>query len=39
MFGKVIVVTPDQDRFLYWLRFDPKPMGGPFGEDQLQAAA
>lgn len=37
--GKVIVVTPDQDRFFYWLRFDPNPTGGRFAEEQLQAAA
>ncbi len=39
MFGRVIVVTPDQDRFFYWLRFDPNLTGGRFGEEQLQAAA
>jgi hypothetical protein len=39
MFGKVVVVTPDQDKFVYWLRFDPNPMGGRFAEEQLQAAA
>jgi hypothetical protein len=38
MFGKVIVVTLGQDRFLYWLRLDTNPKGGLFGEEQLQAA-
>jgi len=36
--GKVIVVTPAQDRFFYWLRFDPNPTGGRFAEEQLQVA-
>jgi hypothetical protein len=37
--GRVIVITPEQDRFFYWLRFDPNPTGGRFGEEQLQAVA
>ena len=37
-FGKVIVVTLGQDRFLYWLRLDTNPKGGLFTEEQLQAA-
>ena len=36
--GRVIVITPDQDRFFYWLRFDSNVTGGRFGEEQLQAA-
>jgi len=39
MFGRVIVVTPDQDRFFYWLRLDTNPKSGLFTEEQLQAAA
>lgn len=38
MFGKVVVVTLGQNRFLYWLRLDTNPTGGLFGEEQLQAA-
>jgi hypothetical protein len=37
--GTVIVVTPQQDGFSYWLRFDPNPQGGRFNEEQLQAAS
>lgn len=37
--GKVIVITPELERFFYWLRFDPNPSGGRFAEEQLQAAA
>ena len=37
--GRVIVITPEQDRFFYWLRFDPNPTGGLFNEEQLQAVA
>jgi hypothetical protein len=37
--GRVIVVTPRQDRFFYWLRFDLSPSGGRFGEEQIQAMA
>ena len=37
LIGSVIVVTPQNGGFFYWLRFDPNPAGGRFGEDQLQA--
>jgi hypothetical protein len=37
--GRVIVITPEQDRFFYWIRFDPNPTGGRFNEEQLPAAA
>lgn len=37
--GRVIVVTPRQDRFVYWLRFDLSPTGGRFDEEQIQAMA
>lgn len=37
--GRVIVVTPEQDGFFYWLRFDLNPTGGRFNEEQLQAVA
>ena len=36
--GRVIVITPELDRFFYWLRFDPNPTGGRFAEEQLQVA-
>jgi len=36
--GSVIVVTSANGGFFYWLRFDPSPDGGRFGEEQLQAA-
>jgi hypothetical protein len=37
--GRVIVITPEQDRFFYWLKFDPNPTNGAFKEQQLEAAA
>ncbi len=37
--GRVIVVTPRQDTFFYWLRFDLSPSGGRFAEEQIQAMA
>lgn len=37
--GSVIVVTPRNGGFFYWLRFGSTPDGGRFGEEQLQAAA
>jgi hypothetical protein len=39
LIGAVIVITPENDGFFYWLRFDPNPDGGRFGEEQLQAIA
>lgn len=39
LIGSVIVVTPENSGFFYWLRFDPNPDGGRFGEEQLQAIA
>jgi hypothetical protein len=39
LIGSVIVITPENDGFFYWLRFDPNPDGGRFGEEQLQAIA
>ena len=39
LIGSVIVVTPQNGGFFYWLRFDPNPAGGRFGEEQLQAMA
>jgi hypothetical protein len=37
--GSVIVVTPGNGGFFYWLRFGSSPDGGRFGEEQLQAMA
>jgi hypothetical protein len=37
--GSVIVVTPGNGGFFYWLRFGSSPDGGRFGEEQLQATA
>lgn len=39
LIGSVLVVWPENGRFSYWLRFDPNPAGGRFGEEQLQAIA
>ena len=39
LIGSVIVVTPVDDAFFYWLRFDPKPDGGRFREEQLEPVA
>jgi len=33
LIGSVIVVTPENGGFFYWLRFDPNPDGGRFGEE------
>jgi hypothetical protein len=37
--GSVILVAPEDEAFFYWLRFDPNPDGGRFGEEQLEATA
>jgi hypothetical protein len=37
--GSVIVVTPGNGGFFYWLRFGSSQDGGRFGEKQLQAVA
>ena len=39
LIGSVIVITPGNNGVFYWLRFDPNPDGGRFGEEQLQAIA
>jgi hypothetical protein len=35
---RVIVITPQQGRFLLWLKFDSNPADGHFNEDLLEAA-
>jgi hypothetical protein len=37
--GSVIVVTPENGSFFYWLRFEPNLDGGRFREEQLAAMA